>query len=91
MSKTKKTAHDEQVKMAHALKGCLEYLRRDAIEANLAVTAEMLVLAIEGATMDLENLARAKAAGPEHARRAEPARAPIATANRPAAAVARRA
>jgi hypothetical protein len=75
MTKAMKSSDDERVRMAEALKACLEYLRRDALEADLAVTAEMLMLAIEGAAMDLEKLAHGAATGRSRPRRAESARA----------------
>ena len=46
----------KRLKQAAAIKECLHYLLRDALESNLPMTAQMIGVSAEAVLMDLERL-----------------------------------
>lgn len=54
----RKLADADRIKQAVAIKECLQYLLRDALESNLPMTAQMIGVSAEAVLMDLEKLER---------------------------------
>ena len=58
----RKVPEAERLKQAAAIKECLHYLMRDALESNLPMTAQMISVSTEAVLMDLEQLQRRRKA-----------------------------
>lgn len=67
MSNRTKLGESQRVKNAVAIKECLHYLLRDALEAGLPMTAQMIGVSTEAVLMDLEKIKRPAPAAPNPA------------------------